>query len=114
MAGLLAFSATYVVTFCLTAERRYLWQHRSGALTYSINHTAVTKLSIFRYNRHVNNKKENNKMREATIKLIDLAEDGVISWETIARAALSYMSEDEVADMAQCNGFIEEDEEEDD
>lgn len=54
-------------------------------------------------------------VREATEKLIDLAETGVLSWEAIARAALDYMSEDEVADMAQCNEFIEdEDEEEDD
>ena len=56
-------------------------------------------------------------MRKATNKVIDLAEEGVLSWEAIARAALDYMSEDEVADMAQCNEFIEdefEDEEEDD
>lgn len=56
-------------------------------------------------------------VREATEKLIDLAEEGVLSWEAIARAALDYMSEDEVADMAQCNEFIDdefEDEEEDD
>ena len=56
-------------------------------------------------------------VREATEKLIDLAEEGILSWEAIARAALDYMSEDEVADMAQCNEFIDdefEDEEEED
>lgn len=53
-------------------------------------------------------------MREATNKLIELAEDGIINWEAITRAALQYMSEDEVADMAQCNEFIEEDEDEED
>ena len=52
-------------------------------------------------------------VREATEKLIDLAEEGVLSWETIARAALDYMSEDEVADMAQYNDFIEDEEEND-
>ena len=55
-------------------------------------------------------------VRKATNKVIELAEAGVLSWETIARAALDYMSEDEVADMAQCNEFIDdefEDEEED-
>ena len=51
-------------------------------------------------------------VREATEKLIDLAEEGALSWETIARAALQYMSEDEVADMAQCNEFIEDEDEE--
>ena len=56
-------------------------------------------------------------MRKATNKVIEMAENCIISWETIARAALDYMSEDEVADMAQCNEFIDdefEDEEEDD
>ena len=52
-------------------------------------------------------------VREATEKLIDFAEEGVLSWETIARAALDYMSEDEVADMARCNEFIEDEEEND-
>ena len=52
-------------------------------------------------------------VREATEKLIDLAEEGVLSWETIARAALNYMSEDEVADMAQYNECIEDEEEDD-
>ena len=52
-------------------------------------------------------------VREATEKLINLAEEGVLSWETIARAALNYMSEDEVADMAQYNEFIEDEEEND-
>ena len=52
-------------------------------------------------------------VREDTEKFINLAEEGVLSWETIARAALDYMSEDEVADMAQCNEFIEEEEKDD-
>ena len=52
-------------------------------------------------------------VREVTEKLIDLAEDGVLSWEAIARAALDYMPEDEVADMARCNDFIEDEEEDD-
>ena len=56
-------------------------------------------------------------VRKATNKLIEMAENCIISWETIARAALNFMSEDEVAAMAQCNEFIDdefEDEEEDD
>lgn len=42
-------------------------------------------------------------MREATCWLLDSAEDGCISWETIARMALNYMSEDEVSDMCSAN-----------
>ena len=52
-------------------------------------------------------------MRTATCKVIELVENGVLSWETVARAALDYMSEDEVADMARCNDFIEDEEEDD-
>ena len=52
-------------------------------------------------------------MRKATNKVIDLAEECALSWETIARTALQYMSEDEVADMARCNDFIEDEEEDD-
>ena len=60
-------------------------------------------------------------MREATNKLIDLAENGVLDWKTIARKCLHYMSEclhymseDDVADMASCNDWIEDEDEEDD
>ena len=38
-------------------------------------------------------------MRETTIKLLELAKEGVISWESIARICLCYLSEDEVADI---------------
>lgn len=48
-------------------------------------------------------------VRKATNTLIELAEQGLISWESIATACLQYMSEADVADMAYCEGFIEED-----
>lgn len=53
-------------------------------------------------------------------KLIDLAESGVLDWETIAREALQVMSEDDVEDMANGAGWLDdieedfEDDEEDD
>ena len=53
-------------------------------------------------------------------KLIDLAESGVLDWETIAREALQFMSEDDVEDMANGAGWLDdieedfEDDEEDD
>ena len=53
--------------------------------------------------------------RSATCELIEMAENGDISWETIARECLQYMSEDEVRDMAESNDWINsEDDEEDD
>lgn len=53
-------------------------------------------------------------MRKWTNSLIGYAENRILSWEEIARAALQYMSEDEVEDMARCNEFIIDDEDEND
>ena len=57
----------------------------------------------------------NDLTRKATMWLIDSAEDGCISWEVVARAALNYMSEDDVQDMCDANNFpfdeVENDEE---
>lgn len=39
-------------------------------------------------------------MRSIALKVIELAENGVLDWETIARECLQEMSEDDVADMA--------------
>ena len=39
-------------------------------------------------------------MGSITLKLIEMAENGVLSWETIARECLQEKSEDDVADMA--------------
>ena len=38
--------------------------------------------------------------RKVTCHLLDIAEQGVLSWEGIARECMAYMSEDDVADMA--------------
>lgn len=48
-------------------------------------------------------------VREKTHKLIELAEEGHLTWEAIARASLCYLSEDDVADMANHNELILED-----
>lgn len=39
-------------------------------------------------------------MREYTNKLVGMAEDGLITWESLAHACLGYMSEADVEDMA--------------
>ena len=48
-------------------------------------------------------------MREATNKILELIEEGVLDRDTVIMAALKYMSEDEVADMARANEFFDED-----
>lgn len=51
--------------------------------------------------------------RKITIQLMELADQDVLDWRTIAEACLQYMSESEVADMATINGLLpEEDDEE--
>ena len=52
-------------------------------------------------------------VREITNQLIELAEEGILSWEDLARTALNWLSEDDVAHMARVNEFIIEEDEED-
>ncbi len=46
--------------------------------------------------------------RAYTCKLIELAEEGVLTWEQIARDALGWMSEDEVQQFALRNDYVPE------
>jgi hypothetical protein len=48
-------------------------------------------------------------MREATNKLLEMMDQGLISAEAVAEMALAYMSEADVADMMQANDIIDED-----
>ena len=45
--------------------------------------------------------------RKVTNKLIGWAEEGYVTWEGVALMAMSYMSEDDVADMARRNDLLE-------
>ena len=51
-------------------------------------------------------------MRTQTNKLLEMMDEGLISAQAIAEMALSYMSEDDVADMMRSNDIL--DDEEDD
>jgi hypothetical protein len=51
--------------------------------------------------------------RPVTSELLDLAEQGVIDWETLARDCLGWMSEHDVAEMAQRLDYVSTEEEED-
>lgn len=50
--------------------------------------------------------------RAATTRLLELMEEGSISAETIVNACMNYMSEVEVEDMAESEGFWDADEDE--
>ena len=51
-------------------------------------------------------------VRQATNEVIELCEQGVCTWEALALSCLRYMSEAEVRDMAESEGFIDSEEEE--
>ena len=50
--------------------------------------------------------------RQATERILELVEDGLLDRDTVIMACLKYMSEDDVADMARINEFFYDDEDE--
>jgi len=53
-----------------------------------------------------------NESRRATRRVLELAEEEVLLWEQIARDCLNYMSEADVKDMAEGNGYFDDPERE--
>ena len=51
-------------------------------------------------------------VRKATDKILEMVEEGILDKDTVIMSCLKYMSEDDVADMAHCNEFFLEEEEE--
>lgn len=49
--------------------------------------------------------------REATNKLLEMIDEGLLDRDTVILACVGYMSEDDVADMCRVNEFVDEDEE---
>lgn len=51
---------------------------------------------------------DSRRSRAATNELIEQAEEGIIDWEVVARCALNWMEDSEVREFAVVNGFLEE------
>ena len=51
-------------------------------------------------------------VRKATDKILDMVDEGILDKDMVIMSCLKYMSEDDVADMAHCNEFFLNDEEE--
>ena len=51
-------------------------------------------------------------VREYTNLVLEMVEEGILDKDVVIMACLKYMSEAEVRDMAEANGFLPEDEEE--
>jgi hypothetical protein len=54
---------------------------------------------------------DHRQSRPVTSELLDMAEQGLIDWESLARDALGWMSEAEVAKFARSNDYINDSEE---
>ena len=52
--------------------------------------------------------------RQATDKILEMVEEGILDKDTVIMSCLKYMSEDDVADMAHSNEFFINEEDEDD
>ena len=53
-------------------------------------------------------------VRQATEKVLEMVEEGILDKDMVIMSCLKYMSEDDVADMAHSNEFFINQEEEDD
>lgn len=53
--------------------------------------------------------KDARRSRKYTTALLDMAEQGLIDWETLARDALGWMSEAEVEEFARRNDYLQDD-----
>ena len=51
--------------------------------------------------------------RQATHKILEMVEEGILDKDTVIMSCLKYMSEDDVADMAHSNEFFINEEEDD-
>lgn len=51
-------------------------------------------------------------VREYTNLVLEMVEEGILDKDVVIMACLKYMSEADVRDMAEANGFVPEDEEE--
>jgi hypothetical protein len=45
-------------------------------------------------------------VRKATDKILEMVDEGILDKDTVIMSCLKYMSEDDVADMAHCNEFF--------
>ena len=55
---------------------------------------------------------DNNHPRKHTIRALELADGGLISWQELSEAALKYLSDDDVGDLLRINELPYNDDEE--
>jgi len=53
----------------------------------------------------------NHTTRQATNRLLEMIEEGILDRDTVIMACVKYMSEDDVADMCHANEFFEDEDE---
>ena len=50
-------------------------------------------------------------MRDYTVKLLEMMDEGLLTAEAVAEMCLAYMSEDDVKDMCRANDILDEEDE---
>jgi hypothetical protein len=70
------------------------------------------KLNLKSFRKYLKKWRLADMVRKATNKALEMADEGLISYKTLAEMALKWMSEDDVADMLKANEVYFEDEEE--
>lgn len=99
----------------MAEEQIISWQSIAEASLMYMSETDVADMARL-YNWVEDNEDEDEapySVRKVTNEVTELAEDGVISWESIVRAALRFMSEYDVTNMASMYSWIEDDEDDD-
>jgi hypothetical protein len=97
------------------SDTHYIWAENLKIAEYPKDHDYPMSKGIKRESRRTRKfgrkfVKESS-VRKCTNELLDYAEAYPNFWETIAKACLSYMSEDEVEDMARMNDLLPDDDE---
>ena len=93
------------------SEPHYVYRENLTVAEYPKEHDYPMSKGIKRESRKRTRKVNESSVRKCTNELLDYAEAYPNFWETIAKACLSYMSEDEVEDMARMNDLLPDDDE---
>jgi len=77
-----------------------------------LGNSSLDKVPILAYTGTKIGKRRAEMVRKYTNMVLEMVEEGILDKDVVIMACLKYMSEAEVRDMAEANGFVPEDEEE--
>jgi len=77
-----------------------------------LGNSSLDKVPILAYTGTKIGKRRAEMVRKYTNMVLEMVDEGILDKDVVIMACLKYMSEAEVRDMAEANGFVPEDEEE--